>query len=107
MKPRLPKEVAISYQTVKIQPLPKDAPGNVLGYYYQTDHKIEIKPGLNSYEEANTLMHELFHALYRCAGINKKSEEEQVVTVFANGVMEMMKRNPKLRTYFTKVWNGQ
>jgi antirestriction protein ArdC len=77
-----------------------------MGYYQPTLHEIRIREKQKWAEESNTLLHELFHVIYHCYNLDRKSDEEKMVSGFANGMMEAMRRNPELRKYFMKVWNA-
>lgn len=97
-----PKEVQISYQKINVLVGPCDD----LGFYEPNDHRIRILEKQKWSEESNTLLHELFHAVYHCYNLDQKSDEEKIVNAFANGMMEAMTRNPELRKYFQKVWDA-
>lgn len=100
---KLPTSVLVSYQSIKISVGPCDD----LGFYEPHLHEIRIREKQKWSEEANTFLHELFHAVYHCYNLDKKSDEEKVVSGFANGMMEVMSRNPELILYFSKVWNAK
>ena len=101
-----PTRIDLSYQKIEIVFLSKKENPDTLGGYEPDDHKIEIRSRLKWEEEANTLLHELLHAIYHCYRIKDKSDEEVTVTTMSNGLMELMTRNPKLQEYFTRVWDA-
>lgn len=97
-----PKSIQLSYQKINVTV----GPCEDLGYYDPTDHQIRIREKQKWSEESNTLLHELFHAIYHCHNLDQKSNEEKIVSAFANGMMEAITRNPELRKYFQKVWDA-
>lgn len=99
-----PTVVELSYQKISICFFPESDTTDDLGTYLANEYKILIRSKLRWEEEANTLLHELFHAIFFCYNIREKSDEETIVTKLANGYNEIMIRNPKLRDYFRKVW---
>lgn len=107
---RLPQSIQVSYQNIGItvgETKGEDKDEVLLGYYDPDNHRIHVKSKQKWEEESNTLLHELFHAIYHCYNLDKKSDEEKIVRGFANGMMEVMSRNPQLRKYFMKVWNAK
>lgn len=100
---KLPNEVQISYQKITISV----GPCEDLGTYDPNLHQIRIREKQKWVEESNTILHEVFHAVYHCYNLDRKADEEKVVSGFANGMMEVMRRNPELRNYFMKVWNAE
>lgn len=100
---KVPQSVQVSYQRIKISV----GPCEDLGNYHTEDHVIRIREKLKWTEEANTLLHELLHAIYHCYTLDRKADEEKIVCSMANGLMEVMARNPEILNYFTKVWNAK
>lgn len=99
-----PKKVAVSYQNLNVS----YGKCKELGYYEAALSNIKLQEGQKWDEEANTLLHELLHAIWWCynLGVND-DKEEKVVGTLANGLSDMFQRNPELVKYFTKVWASQ
>lgn len=58
---------------------------------------ILISPGQDGPAEVDTVIHECLHAMMHNTGnVLKHKEEEQVVTLLAHGIVELMQRNPHL-----------
>ena len=58
--------------------------------------KIRIKAGQEPVEKANTIMHEINHAIAYTYGLNLSDDmEERVVTAFTNGLIAFIRDNPK------------
>lgn len=51
---------------------------------------------------ANTLIHELLHAIYDVYHIQDTDDEERTVTTMANGLTQVLKDNPELFTVLRK-----
>ena len=50
----------------------------------------------------NTLIHELFHAIFYVYNIEEKDEEERVVNTFANGWHQVLSDNPAMLNYLKR-----
>lgn len=70
------------------------------GYCNVNAHLIQIDDGQDTTEEADTLVHEIFHALmfYMDIGLGAK-KEEHVVRKLATGFTQVFRDNPHLLAY--------
>ncbi len=63
-------------------------------------HGIMIELTINQHNNRifalDTVMHEVSHGIYRCAGLDVMSNEESVVTAMSTGWLMVLKENPKL-----------
>jgi hypothetical protein len=67
---------------------------------------IVVKDGQHPVEEADTLLHEIFHAVWYCMNISHGgTDEEGVVHRLASGMMQVMMDNPHLLKYFQSIQN--
>lgn len=98
----IPSTVRVSYQMIHI----KVGPCEDLGWYDAEFHEIVIREGQTLPEEANTLLHEILHAVFHCYNLDKRSNEEKIVGGFANGMTEVMTNNPTILRYFARAWSG-
>jgi len=57
--------------------------------------RIEYMAHTLGSETVDTILHELFHAIYKLFGLDTKSSEEEVVTRMATGLTTLMKDNPE------------
>ena len=72
------------------------------------NHKclIIVKEGQHPVEEADTLLHEIFHAVWYCMSIsNGGADEEAVVHRLASGMLQVIMDNPHLLKYFQAIQN--
>ncbi len=51
----------------------------------------------------DTVLHEINHCIYRCAGLGKAAPEETAVTAMATGLTQVFRDNPKLLKWLQKV----
>lgn len=73
---------------------------HVYGMTYYDEHRIVIRDGLLPIEEADTLIHEVLHAMIASAGITlPDTEEEPIVRAIASSLTGVLKDNPSLRRY--------
>ena len=67
---------------------------------------IVVKDNQHPIEEADTLLHEIFHAVWYCMSIAMgNTDEEQVVRRLSTGMMSVMMDNPQLLKYFQAIQN--
>ncbi|BAG70397.1 hypothetical protein RSB1_gp39 [Ralstonia phage RSB1] len=79
---------------------------HVYGMTYYDEHRIVIRDGLLPIEEADTLIHEVMHALIASAGITvPDTEEEPIVRAMASGLTGVLADNPGLRRYINYLLN--
>ena len=87
----------------------KDNLTDCYGQYLQRENKIEIQPNLTNIEEANTLLHEILHAIAYTSGetleggrLNGDTNEESVVNNFANYLTQVFRDNKWILPYFSE-----
>ena len=70
---------------------------------YQT---IYLNPDQGADSKADTLLHELLHAVWYHQGMreHKIESEEQIVATLAPGILDVLRRNPKIVEYLV---NGE
>ena len=73
------------------------------GEFFSKEGKIGIKGStINSAHGANTVLHEVLHAIsyqYAISDTLKEHKEEKIVNTFANGLMTVFVDNPGLLDY--------
>ena len=105
------KRIRIGFTDIDIHVTPpnfkKDNLTDCYGQYLQRENKIEIQPNLNRIEEANTLLHEILHAIAYSSGETLESgrlhgdkNEESVVNNFANYLTQIFRDNKWILPYF-------
>lgn len=110
VRAELPKMVKIGYQYYEVKKVSdgehflKNMDGEVFG---MTDYKratIYIDDQVNEVDEANTLLHEILHAVhfnhgYGCKNAQPEWTDENFVTSGANGLCQVFQDNPELVGY--------
>lgn len=67
---------------------------------------IAIQDEQHPVEEADTLLHEIFHAIWYCMSISDGgAQEEQVVRRLASGTLSVLMDNPQLLKYLQSIQN--
>ena len=101
-----PQFLALGYHTVEVVLVSDlgEGPRGVVGLFEADHMAILIQDGQGIVQEANTLLHEVIHAVHYMYGLEEKNSEERIATVVANGLMEIMARNPELVKYFNIAW---
>ena len=57
---------------------------------------IEVSPEISPAQQADTLIHEIFHAIWATRGLPDQITEEECVTRLASGWATVMRDNPDL-----------
>lgn len=73
-----------------------------MGQFDDADMAISIEDGLHPVEEADTVLHEIMHAIWWLMAIGKPKTEEQVVRPLATGLTQVFQDNPALVQYLTE-----
>lgn len=76
-----------------------------LGLHEPKTQRISLDPDQGSDCEADTLLHEVLHAVWMIGGMQEgaaSKHEELVVTTLATLLLDTLRRNPKLVAYLTK-----
>lgn len=66
--------------------------------------RINILLGQDRFDEADTLIHEIMHAIWYQRGLQDSDTEERIVAAMASGFAEVLARNPDVRRYLSGRW---
>ena len=92
------RDYLISYEDVTL--LGTDC----LGRCHHGMCRIAIQNGQHPVEEADTILHEIFHAIWYCMSIAEGgADEEAVVRRMASGTLGVLMDNPHLLEYFKQI----
>lgn len=64
------------------------------GDYDKEKERIRVDTSMSDTQVADTLLHEILHAIHYIYGIKDEHEEEQVVTVTATALSQVIQDNP-------------
>ncbi len=98
---KLPPLLYLGYRDIKLKrtgSLPPEEYGN----WSPDKGQIAIATGKQPVEEANTVLHEVLHACLKLSAdpiTESEEKEERLVTVLANQLTEVWRRNPDLIAY--------
>ncbi len=87
----------LGYQTFEVDFVPEISGSDGFGAISIARGQVLVRTEpatLTDAEVANTLVHEMCHAIYRLRDVQMGDCEERVVTSFANGFIELLRRNP-------------
>lgn len=94
-----PKSIRVLGRNVEIVRRPKKAMPNHVGSWHSLRMRINVREGQLPHDEADTLLHEVLHAILHCQGReNGGDEEETYVRAIATGLLVVLRENPE----FTK-----
>lgn len=91
-----PDRVDLGYRTLRVEWVAPATLGDAWGAYRNAAGLVQIVENQTPVELANTLLHELLHAVYDLAALEAGDDEERVTATFANGLTELLRRNPGL-----------
>ena len=91
------KSIRVGPFDVEITPLEGKDRDNNLGTFCDTQLRISLREAYNNpQQEAETLLHELMHAIYEVMGIRSKDGEERIISQMSLGMAMVMRDNPDL-----------
>lgn len=81
---------------------------SLYGRYDPATNTITVQPGLHPDQEADTILHEILHAVATGTGLTAtggaledQSRQEQVVSAMAPALLDLLRRNRALVDYLT------
>jgi hypothetical protein len=107
---KLPMKIRVGYRTINIEYASPDFKRDNMTDSFDRENKIEIQPGLSPKEEANTVLHEIMHCVFKTIGevnegmaLSNDTTEERVVLNTTNILQPLLfMDNPELLVYLTK-----
>ena len=93
MSMNLPKKIDIGFRTFKV--IVREDLGS-MGSVNNNKRIIQIEKGQNKHDMVDTVLHECLHVMVDDSKLIDESDEEKIVSVFANKLTELFIRNPKL-----------
>jgi hypothetical protein len=108
------KKIKVGYSVIDIKTqspdFKKENMADTYGQYISRENRIEIQEGLSDIDEANALLHEVFHACCWVSSLNQDGQpledtniEEVVVNSFANVFTQVVMDNDWLLEYLKKL----
>lgn len=92
-------KVKITGIEFEVKPLDKRADKNLMGLMQYDHNIIFIREDLPTDRAYETLMHEVFHVIYKDAALGTDGdEEERIVSAMSAGFYNFLKENPNVFT---------
>lgn len=101
---RMPRSVKVGHLTYRVERMTRRVAnaGKMTGDCDVEGQRIRIKLGLSPASAAETLMHEIMHAVWWGWGIPDPTQEEPCVRSLATGLACVMRDSPALRRYLAE-----
>jgi hypothetical protein len=100
------KRLKVGYAKYKLTPISKVSAEKrkIQGEFSHNNYEIVYDESLVSIELLNTILHEIFHAVFRVWDVKMKAKEEELtVERLTNGLVSVLIDNPKLGTWINKI----
>lgn len=91
-------KLIVGYQTITVRPMPKgnSSDEDAYGMFRPFEAAIDISLDGAPHVQAEALVHETLHAIWRATALGKqKVDEETAVTALARGLTQVMRDNPQ------------
>ena len=91
------KSIRVGPFDISINQLEGEDRDRCLGMFSETRQSILMRESYpNSQQEAETLLHELLHAVYATYGVRAKDPEERTISQMSIGMASVIRDNPDL-----------
>ncbi len=100
---KMPTSVVIGPYDIQIRELdPSDAEKNY-GLFHSEKMEIHLRKEFSSAQQAaDTLLHEVLHAVWHIAGLSHKDGEERLVATLATQICAVVRQNPDIVRFLQK-----
>lgn len=93
----LPKSVRVGPHVIAITDLPAEEAAQSYGQFSEGSLEIELASTYAAGSLAvDTVLHEIFHAIWFVASLKGETSEERIVSSFGTFFAQVMRDNPKL-----------
>ena len=100
---KLPKSLKIGLYDYEIKELPMNMSGDVYGDASSAEKVIRVTQYYGDVKTVETLVHEVFHAIYHEWYMDEKDDEERLVATFSNAFCVVLQQNPELLALLKKL----
>lgn len=99
----LPLSIRIGPYDIKITHLDEKTAEDNYGEWGESEHTIWLRPEFISGPlAADSALHEIFHAIWCIGAIRAEHGEEQIVTVMATYLTQVLRDNPRLMAWIAE-----
>ena len=101
----LPSKIKIAAYDVKIIPYVGQSArvNEVFGEFSSVENTIHIDTSISTMQIAETLIHEINHAIYYIYSLDDSDQEERVVSMFATAWMQIYRDNPHFLVFICDI----
>lgn len=96
----------LDYRNIRVEAFKKSMPLHV-GSWHPREGVIRIDATQAADEQAETLIHEIIHAIWGARHLGAKVDEETAATQLASGLATMLRDNPGLPKILDNALNHQ
>lgn len=90
--------IKVDYRDIDVLAMPDEKCEKFSGLFHDRLGLIEINADQDPGQQADTLIHEIIHAIWTTRGWSPQMTEEQVCTRLASGLATVIRDNPDLMT---------
>jgi Zn-dependent peptidase ImmA (M78 family) len=94
---KLPKTIKIGAYDIKLKYWGELQ--ETFGQYFEVEQTIYLAPVSDATLAADTLLHEIMHAIFHIYVIQAHDDEERTVTTLSSGLTQVFKDNPAILDY--------
>lgn len=102
----LPSRILVGYRYVSVCLKDLGVDGDD-GFYSPEESRITLNTKQNEFEQPNTFVHELLHAIWDKYDLGEDEAEEKIVEITANGLIQIFLTNPEVLSYLQGALNNQ
>lgn len=105
----VPKRIKVLYRTMDVELMDeaKTFDTGAVGQCNTLQGRIALCRWLDPQEAADTLVHELWHSVWRFMGLGKESPEEDMASRMATGMSTVIRDNPGLMQWIERNLNNK
>lgn len=92
--------IKLDHRNIRVEGM--EHTGEAYGLYHDFQDLITIDGTASPEQQADTLIHELFHAIWATRNLPARATEEQVCTRLASGLATVLRDNSDLSMWLTQ-----
>jgi hypothetical protein len=102
-RPALPETIKVLGRSCKVKFVPQEEQPECAGQWLSPSLTLQITTEQSPFDETDTVLHELFHAILHCQGRPYGGKtEETYVHGLASGLLTVLRDNPKFASWLCK-----
>lgn len=93
-------QIKVDHRNIRVEAMEHNA--KACGFFHDHEGLIQIDYTIAPEQQADTLIHEILHAIWASRSMPSRVSEEQAVTKLASGLATVLRDNP-----FLSLWLGE